>query len=839
MVDDGRGAAAIGAQRRTVLGARHRALVSVIVTALRAGRDVLVVGGRASGRTTHLHAAAHRLPGPVWWADAAATNRAQRPSAIIVDDLDRRSADRIPQHDGVPVLASALARPSAVAHCRRMLVALGRGEPQIVGLPDLDRTEVAALARRILHRELSSSTIDALVRIVGGRRGDIAAVLAASHASGVLIPRGEHVQATGALVLGEVDSDAVQRLEQLDRRARAAVETVALARTINLDSLERLTDAACVQRLVADGTLTTVRMADENTTVSFERPVDAELVARSLDPPARRQRLETLVDEFRPVDAATRERYATLAIEIGRGDVRTLVAAAWDAYRRGDLEFAETCATVAIDGGDVLRGRIARGAVRARRGAIGRALQDLAYALDVAPSAHARRRTAEFAAGLGLLGDVHANVDGRRDNDLLTDRLRDYAEPDTVRAYGAVRAAIAGDVPSATQALAAADVSHPSAGRELAAIANAVLAVVELDASRIGRARQLWASDPQWARPLPVGAAAIDAHEVELAVLSGQSVESLQIRATEGVRRATADDDGFAQVTWSVARGTADIAAGSIADAIAGCTTAAAVARSTGQQPALPFILARQTWAQLHAGAFESAVDALAELEVIAPGDRRGTLCRALLAALSFPQAGTGLVQDGARDALDAGHLAAAVEFLGIALRVGVVDSTTCSLLDRVATRRRTPRLDVMRAHATALSAGDADALDVASRRYARIGWRLVAVDATLQAVESGLDRDLGSRRAAALLDTCTSAWSPFVTDASAPQPTARERDVGSMAVSGSSNAEIARALSLSVRSVETYLTRLYRKFGVRGRRELKAFHAPWFATASPRRQRG
>jgi DNA-binding CsgD family transcriptional regulator len=50
---------------------------------------------------------------------------------------------------------------------------------------------------------------------------------------------------------------------------------------------------------------------------------------------------------------------------------------------------------------------------------------------------------------------------------------------------------------------------------------------------------------------------------------------------------------------------------------------------------------------------------------------------------------------------------------------------------------------------------------------------------------------------------------------------TSRERDIAALAASGASNAEIARRLDVSVRTVETHLHRAYTKLGIHRRTEL------------------
>ena len=58
----------------------------------------------------------------------------------------------------------------------------------------------------------------------------------------------------------------------------------------------------------------------------------------------------------------------------------------------------------------------------------------------------------------------------------------------------------------------------------------------------------------------------------------------------------------------------------------------------------------------------------------------------------------------------------------------------------------------------------------------------------------------------------------------------AREKDLVRLVSAAASNKEIASVLGLTVASVETYLSRLYERVGVRGRLELalRAQHESW-----------
>ena len=56
---------------------------------------------------------------------------------------------------------------------------------------------------------------------------------------------------------------------------------------------------------------------------------------------------------------------------------------------------------------------------------------------------------------------------------------------------------------------------------------------------------------------------------------------------------------------------------------------------------------------------------------------------------------------------------------------------------------------------------------------------------------------------------------------------TKTERKIADLVAGGSTNADVAAQLYLSVRTVEAHLTRIYRKEGVRGRAELAARYRP------------
>ncbi len=167
----------------------------------------------------------------------------------------------------------------------------------------------------------------------------------------------------------------------------------------------------------------------------------------------------------------------------------------------------------------------------------------------------------------------------------------------------------------------------------------------------------------------------------------------------------------------------------------------------------------------------------------------------------------------------------------------------TAALVARSATPRGAA--DIARnAALLAVGAGDLDAAlgqwSVAEARYAELGLALETVRAVLGA--GSVLRRMGKRGDARI--RLTEARQRFVelgafaflarTDAELDRLGARRTDhdqqltpteeqIAELVAEGRSNAEIAAALSVSLRTVESNLTRAYRKFGVRSRTELAA----------------
>jgi DNA-binding CsgD family transcriptional regulator len=170
---------------------------------------------------------------------------------------------------------------------------------------------------------------------------------------------------------------------------------------------------------------------------------------------------------------------------------------------------------------------------------------------------------------------------------------------------------------------------------------------------------------------------------------------------------------------------------------------------------------------------------------------------------------------------------------IGLMLAMSAIDLGAADLaLDHLAHLVEVVDGDLVQAAhglAAATAARDAARLDDASETFERFGFVLraavaaaVAGDAHERAGKSR--RALAARaRARRLLERCPGAHEGFL---HRPGPsavlTAREAEIAAYAAEGLSSVEIAEQLVISVRTVDSHLSRVYLKLGVPGRAELR-----------------
>lgn len=216
--------------------------------------------------------------------------------------------------------------------------------------------------------------------------------------------------------------------------------------------------------------------------------------------------------------------------------------------------------------------------------------------------------------------------------------------------------------------------------------------------------------------------------------------------------------------------------------------------------------------AMLQAGAFELRYAVPAALVTAAGGD----VSRGLLE-----------LEEAAVSARATGQVAYELEALTAALRLG--STKVAPRLRELAAVVEGPLVQIACAHAEALASEDgADELDEVADRYATITFNLFAAVSAAQAsrahtLAGRMRRAAASSARASGFITEPGGFRPLgVTAALAPpELTSREREVALLAVTGLSSQAIASRLSLSVRTVDTHLARVYFKLGITGRSSL------------------
>jgi DNA-binding CsgD family transcriptional regulator len=130
-----------------------------------------------------------------------------------------------------------------------------------------------------------------------------------------------------------------------------------------------------------------------------------------------------------------------------------------------------------------------------------------------------------------------------------------------------------------------------------------------------------------------------------------------------------------------------------------------------------------------------------------------------------------------------------------------------------------------------ALAALDAPALEAAAEQLRALGFLLWSAELERVAAHEFARAGLRARAARAdtradeLLAKCEGAATPMShrRGRDTPELTRREREIVELAVRGVTNADIARRLAISVRTVETHLQHTYAKLGVSSRQDLAA----------------
>jgi DNA-binding CsgD family transcriptional regulator/tetratricopeptide (TPR) repeat protein len=360
-------------------------------------------------------------------------------------------------------------------------------------------------------------------------------------------------------------------------------------------------------------------------------------------------------------------------------------------------------------------------------------------------------------------------------------------------------------------------------------------AVALVDSGRVGEALEVTRDAyAEHARIPAVTAAAHPALQhaarVYALVESGQVADARQL-GERAYREAAADKALIAQLWIAIEIGRTELVSGMMACARTWFTTAATLATDHGFRSASWAAFAGLALAAAGMGDLPLLDEAWRQCRDLSPeGERRADVA----AVPGWRLAARGRLRE-AREAL--GHAVDLARETGSLITEARLLTDIARLGDPSGARRRLAELatqtdgaltSVRATFADALSARNPGRLEEVARRLEAMGVLLLAAEARTRAAEL-YTSERGVRKAKAALQrarqlaaTCEGASTAVLSFATDEAPlTAREREIAILAMQGLSSKELAEQLVLSVRTVDNHLQRIYRKTGIRRRKDL------------------
>jgi DNA-binding CsgD family transcriptional regulator len=690
-----------------------------------------------------------------------------------------------------------------------VLAVLGDGVPASL----LDRIWRLSRGNALFVRELVTAAVE---RREGGARGRV-----------VLLVGG---QAERLRELVE------ERLRLLEPRCRAALEIIAVGEQVPLDAAERLTGPAELEALERRG-LVEIVDPDAAGSVQVAHPFYGEVLAAALPRLRRRALLRDLVRAVEDLDHFDRLRLATWRLESGvPGDPEQLLSLAGEALGRLDHRLAERLALAAggtsrADAGLVLaealsgQGRVRdAGAVLAElrpadpeqvaRVAMARA-NDLFLYLD---------RSSEAMEVLRIAGD-----------DLAGHPVW-QAECRSVLAQMfmfALRLAEAGKI--ADELLASPDLTEPARVRSACVAATAGGAAGRLDAALAQLDDDLYEAARRHRREVPFGDLQLRLVRFQTLYWAGR-VRELDAFTSDSLGLDVDHPPPSLRGILAGYRGVALLARGRARAALAELQRSSRTLVESdwfGQRPLAEAMRAR---AAVFAGDLEVAEEAIRAADgAFAADTLRGArtlphieLSRAWLLAAEGASAEAAEQCLALAAAMEHVAKPVAVEVLHAAVRLGRA-ADAVEAMERLGEAVDGPFVGIAVRHARALAQCDADGLATVASQLEELGADLLAAETHRSAANEFLQQGRGAlawaaaRRVDELLECCERPYSPALGPAATVGEalTGREREVAVLAARGRTSPEIAAALYLSIRTVDTHLHRVYRKLMIDGRHQL------------------
>jgi DNA-binding CsgD family transcriptional regulator len=627
-----------------------------------------------------------------------------------------------------------------------------------------------------------------------------------------------------------------ERLRLLEPGRRAALEVVAIGEQVPLAAAERLADPGDIEALERRGLVEVVDAGGADT-LQVAHPLYREVLAAALPRLRRRGLLRDLVSAVEDLGRFDRLRVATWRLESGApGDPEQLLVLAREAFARFDHRLAERLALAAGGTGRADAGLVL-GEALAGEGRIEESEAALAALQPTDPEQVARVAVAR-ATNLFLYLDRSAEayeVLGAADDD-LADHPAWQAECRSVLAQMlmfSLRLPEAGQVADAL--LADPDTPEPARVRAASVAVTVWGAQGRIDEGLALLDDQLHAAARRHRSEVPYGDIQLRMARFQALYWAGR-VRELDAYTDDNLGLEVEHPPPSLRGILAGFRGGALLVRGRARAALAEFQRSSrAVAENDwfGQRPLVEAMRAR---AAVFAGDLELADEAIRAADVgYAADPLRGARTLPFIElSRAWILAAYGSIAEAAERCLALGtameHVAkpVAVEALDAAARLGRA-SDAAGPLERLAEVVDGPLAPVAARHARALAGHDAAAVAAVAAELEEMGCDLRAAEAYRSAANAyrragrGASASSVERRVDDLLGRCDNPRPPALepTVPAGEELTEREREVASLAARGRTSPEIAEALYLSVRTVDTHLHRVYRKLMIDGRHQL------------------
>jgi DNA-binding CsgD family transcriptional regulator len=825
-----------GGQGTVIVGeagvGKTRLLAEAIDRVESAGERVLVVWATRSSGSVPLGAFAALLP---VGDEAASLPRAReailarKPAVLAVDDahaLDEASA----------ALAHQLATQDGV----RVLATVRRGEPvpdAVVGLwkegacerldleplsrADLDRLIVEALGGPVDGQFLHLVWSRTLGNVLFARE-----LVAAAIEGGALTSREGLWTLAGPFTaptrLRELLAD---RLGGLGARERTALDLLALAEPLPFEVLLDLAGGPALERLEERGVLVLDDSAQAEARLGH--PLLADVLLDALGPIRRRRLLHDLVDAVagRPLPVEAGDRVVRWRLDAGMdvsgGELLTMARR----YILVDPALAEslTRRAMATEGGDATAAILTLAEIMTMSGRPREAASLLGTLPSGSSREHARREVdlaLVLAFGLNRSRDAAERLEGLLDG--VDDRDRGYVAGQIPLMW-----LLAGEIDRARRAAEAviADERSSEADRlsaELVLIP--VLNLVGRPVSALERAADV--------HPRVVEHPAFNAYmvgQLETAVPTGHRYAGDLDRAEDTARevydRLTEEGAGLLRGVYALRLGQILLWRGALGRAERHFLEAVTALEGDAMTRASAVDHVRYTRALLGRSDMPSPLPPGSLYA--AEHDYLSACVEAAAGDLSYARA---LALGSARRAIATGHVSYGVFALYEAARHGAAAEAAALVPSLPELEGRL--LPALVAAVSALARRDGDRLEALAGEFEELGCLLQAAELNAAAAAAAADRGAtvaATRRRASsqqLVERCDGTTTELLRSAGGDGLTSREREVAGLAARGLSDSDIAARLSVSKRTVETHLYRVYAKLGVSGRRELGALQS-------------